>query len=194
MRTVPSGRGPRPQKAARLARSVALAAVAALCVSLLPPGAAGNVAHAHSMFNSAEEFIAGYRVQVATAPEFPQVGEPSAFLLRVTDAEFEEVDGFMMGVRFFFDGRQTGAVPPTAVEGGHWDFEHTWDRHGNHIVKVDLYDMADKPGVTTYTFNMGTQSPFGYIFIIAITVGAMCFAGVMAYIYLPRIIRSRGRA
>ena len=27
--------------------------------------------------------------------------------------------------------------------------------------------------LTSYKFNMGTQSPFGYIFIIAITVGAL---------------------
>lgn len=149
-------------------------------------------AFGHSMFNSAEEFMAGYRVQVATAPEFPQINEPSVFLVRVTDVEFEEVDRFTMGIRFFFNDQQIDAVPPTAIEGGHWDFEHTWRQHGNHIVKVDLYDMPDKPGVTTYTFNMGTQSPFGYIFILAITVGAISFAGVMMYIYLPKFLGGRG--
>ena len=30
--------------------------------------------YAHSLFNSAEEFIGGYRVQIATLPEFPQIG------------------------------------------------------------------------------------------------------------------------
>ena len=39
-----------------------------------------DTAYAHSMFNSAEKFDAGYRVQVATAPEFPQINEPSQFL------------------------------------------------------------------------------------------------------------------
>lgn len=143
------------------------------------------------MFNSAEKFIAGYRVQVATAPEFPQIDEPSTFLVRVTDSEFEEVDGFMMGIRFFFNGQQIDTVPPTTVEGGHWDFEYVWRSQGNHIVNVDLYDMAGKPGITTYTFNMGTQSPFGYIFFIAIIIGAVCFGAVIAYIYLPRILGRR---
>ena len=50
-----------------------------------------NSAYAHSLFNSAEEFYGGYRVQVATTPEFPQLNEPSQFLVRVTDADFEEV-------------------------------------------------------------------------------------------------------
>ena len=32
-----------------------------------------NTAYAHSLFNSAEEFYGGYRIQVATTPEFPQL-------------------------------------------------------------------------------------------------------------------------
>ena len=143
-------------------------------------------AFAHSMFNSAEEFYGGYRVQVATAPEFPQINEPSQLLVRITDTDFNEVDRFTMGIRFFYDDQQVDAIPPKSYEGGHWDYDYVWRQQGNHIVKVDLYDMGGNSGVLTYTFNMGTQSPFGYIFIIAITIGALTFAGVMGYIYLPK--------
>lgn len=143
-------------------------------------------AFAHSMFNSAEEFYAGYRVQVATSPEFPQIGEPSQLLVRVTDADFNEVDRFTMGIRFFYDGQQIDAIMPQSHEGGHWDYDYVWKNQGNHIVKIDLYDMGGNAGVLTYTFNMGTQSPFGYIFIIAITIGALTFAVVIGYIYLPK--------
>ncbi|WP_316506612.1 hypothetical protein [Nitrosopumilus sp.] len=148
-----------------------------------------NEAYGHSMFNSAEKFYGGYRVQVATAPEFPQVNEPSQFLVRVTDADFEEVDRFRMGMRISFHDQRVDTIPPTSIEGGHWDFDYTWRNQGNHIVQVDLYDMGEKQGILTYTFNMGTQSPFGYIFFIAITVGALCFAGIMGYIYLPKIFK-----
>ena len=186
MMTKPAGGRRKKAPGSALVRGMAvIALLCAACAAV--PGA--QEASGHSMFNSAEEFMAGYRVQVATAPEFPQIDEPSMFLVRVTDTDFEEVDRFTMGIRFFYNGQQVDAVPPTAIEGGHWDFGHTWRYQGNHIVKVDLYDMVDKPGVTTYTFNMGTQSPFGYIFIISITVGAFCFAGVMAYIYLPKMQR-----
>ena len=141
---------------------------------------------AHSMFNSAEEFYGGYRVQVATAPEFPQIGEPSQLLIRVTDADFNEVDRFTMGIRFFYNGQQIDAIKPQSIDGGHVDYDYVWENPGNHIVKVDLYDMGGNPGVLTYTFNMGTQSPFGYIFITAITIGALTFAVVLGYIYLPK--------
>ena len=155
---------------------------------------AASNAEGHSLFNSAEKFYGGYRVQVATAPEFPQIGEPSTILVRVTDADFEEVDGFTMGMRFLYHDAQVAAIPPQSHTGGHWDTEFVWEREGNHIVKVDLYDMDGRDDVLTYTFNMGTQSPFGYIFISAITVGALTFTGIVTYIYLPRIMgRLRNR-
>ena len=146
-------------------------------------------AEAHSLFNSAEEFYGGYRVQVATAPEFPQIDEPSMILVRVTDKDFEEVDGFTMGLRFFYNDMQVDAIPPQSHGGGHWDIDYTWEREGNHIVMVDLYNMGGNDDILTYTFNMGTQSPFGYIFISAIVVGALTFTGIMIYIYLPKVRR-----
>ncbi len=148
-----------------------------------------DAAYAHSMFNSAEKFYGGYRVQVATAPEFPQINEPSQFLLRVTDTDFEEVDRFTMGIRVFYNDQQIDAIPPTSIEGGHWDFDYVWRNSGNHIVLIDLYDMEENEGVLTYTFNMGTQSPFGFIFIAAITVGALSLTGVVAYIYLSKFLK-----
>ena len=59
--------------------------------------------YAHSMFNSAEKFEAGYRVQVGTAPEFPEIGEPSQFLVKVTKGfDYDDIDGFTMGIRVMF--------------------------------------------------------------------------------------------
>jgi len=145
-----------------------------------------DYAYAHSMFNSAEKFEAGYRVQVATLPEFPQIGEPSQFLIRVTDGDFEEVDRFRMGIKIFYNGELVDTIPSKSIEGSHWDIDYVWKYSGNHIVKVDLYDMGENQGVVTYTFNMGTQNPFGYIFFIAITVGAMGLVIVVGIVYLPK--------
>lgn len=147
-------------------------------------------AYAHSMFNSAEESYGGYRVQVATAPEFPQIGEPSQFLIKVTKGfDYEEVDDFTMGIRVFYNDQQVDAIPPTTIDGSHWDFDYVWRNIGNHIVKVDLYNMEGSEKTLTFTFNMGTQSPFGVVFIGAITTGALVFVGVMLYIYLPKMLK-----
>ena len=148
-------------------------------------------AFAHSMFNSAESFLGGYRVQVATLPEFPQIGEPSTILVRVTDSDFVEVDGFTLGIRFFYNEQQIDAIPPKSYQGAHVDYDYVWERSGNHIVRVDLYDMEGSSGVLTYTFNMGTQSPFGQIFFVAIIIGALTLLGVIIYIYFPRKLKQK---
>ena len=94
-----------------------------------------------------------------------------------------------MGIRVFFNEQQVDAISPTSIEGSHWDFDYVWRSQGNHIVLIDLYDMGENQEVLTYTFNMGTQSPFGYIFFAAITVGALSLTGVVMYIYVPKIFK-----
>ena len=143
-------------------------------------------ANGHSLFNSAEKFFGGYRVQISTLPEFPNVGETSQILLRVTDADFNEVDRFTMGIRIFYNDEQVGSFQPRSHEGSHWITDYVFERSGNHIFRVDLYDMKGTDGVLSYTFNMSTQSPFGYIFFISITIGAAIFFIVIGYIYLPK--------
>ncbi len=166
-----------------------LRSILLIFIIIISSTSAINSAYAHSLFNSAEEFYGGYRVQVATTPEFPQLNEPSQFLVRVTDADFEEVDSFTMGIRVFYNDQQVNAIPPTTIEDAHWDIDYVWKKPGNHIVYIDLYDMDGTEGTLTYSFNMGTQSPFGIIFIVAITIGALTFAVIMGYIYLPKIFK-----
>ena len=110
-------------------------------------------------------------------------------MVRVTDANFEEVDSFTMGIRVFYNEQQVNAIPPTTIEDAHWDIDYVWKKPGNHIVYIDLYDMDGTEGTLTYSFNMGTQSPFGIIFIVAITIGALTFAILIGYIYLPKIFK-----
>jgi len=144
-------------------------------------------ANAHSMFNSGEKFEAGYRVQVATLPEFPQIGEPSQFLVRVTNGfDYEEVDRFTMGIRIYYNEELVDTIPSKSIEGAHWVIDYVWKNSGNHIVKVDLYDIGENQGVVTYTFNMGTQNPFGYIFFIAIAIGALFLTVTVGYVYFTK--------
>ena len=132
--------------------------------------------------------------KLATAPEFPQIDEPSQFLIKVTEGrDNKEVDNFTMGIRVFYHDQQIDAIPPTTIDSAHWDFDYTWKNIGNHIVKVDLYDTDESGKILTFTFNMGTQSPFGFVFIGAITTGAFVFVGIMLYIYLPKISKKLRR-
>ena len=147
-------------------------------------------ADAHSLFNSGEKFEAGFRVQVATLPEFPEIGGPSQFLIRVTEGfDYEEVDRFRMGIKIYYNEELIDTIPPRSIEGSHWDLDYVWKNSGNHIVKIDLYDIGENQIVVTYTFNMGTQNPFGYIFFIAISIGALFLAVTVGYVYYTKKIK-----
>lgn len=137
--------------------------------------------------------MGGYRVQIATLPEFPQIGEKSQLLFRVTDRDYNEVDEFMMGVRVFFGDQQINAFRPELHKGSHWETDFVFEGPGIHIVKVDLYNMKGAKNTLTYTFNISTQSPFGYIFIVSIATGSMTFAVVIGYIYIPKLLKKRAK-
>jgi len=143
-------------------------------------------ASAHSLFNSAEQLIGGYRVQIATLPEFPNIGEKSQLLFRVQDRDFNEIDRFTMGIRIFYNDVQVDEIVPKSHEDGHWETDYVFERPGNHIFKVDLYDVGKDGGVITYIFNIGTQTPFGYIFFASIALGSSILAIVIIYIYVPK--------
>jgi len=149
--------------------------------------------NAHSLFNSAESTIGDFRVQIATLPEIPSTDEKSQILLRVTDRDLNEVERFTMGIRIFFNGEQIDTIPPQSHAGGHWETDYVFENLGNHIFRVDLYDVAKDGGVITYTFNVSTQNPFGYIFIYSIAAGSIGFAAILGYIYLPKILKTRSK-
>ena len=148
-------------------------------------------ANAHSLFNSSEQILGDFRIQIATLPEFPQIGEKGQILFRVTDLDYNEVDRFTMGVRIFFNDEQIDAIRPQTHDTHHWETDFIFQQPGNHIFRVDLYDAAKDGGTLTYVFNMSTQSPFGYIFFASLVAGGMIFGGVLCYIYIPKMIKSR---
>ena len=146
-------------------------------------------ANAHSLFNSSEETLGDFRIQIATQPEFPQIGEKSQLLIRVTDTDYNEVDDFTMGIRIFFNEEQIDAIRPQSIVGAHWTTDFVFIDSGNHIFRVDLYDPTNYGNPLTFTFNLSTQSPFGYIFISAIAAGGLFFAGIMGIVFIPRVIK-----
>jgi len=151
-------------------------------------------AYGHSLFNSSEQTLGNYRVQIATQPEFPQIGERSQILIRVTDQDGEEVDRFMMGNRIFYNDEQIITWRPESYEGGHMEKDFFFEESGNHIFRVDLYDAAEDGGVLTFTFNISTQSPFGYVFIGAIAAGGIIFGGVVGIVFVPRMLKKRSKS
>ena len=144
-------------------------------------------AEAHPLFNSGEEWIGDYRIQIATLPEIPAVDEKIQVLLRVVDVDFQELENFTLGIRIFdITGEQIDARMPTSYQNGHVEMDYIFENSGNHVFRVDLYDVAKDGGVLTYTFNISAQNPFGYIFISAVTMGGIMTGIIFIYVYLSK--------
>jgi len=98
-----------------------------------------------------------------------------------------------MGNRIFYNDEQIITRRPESYEGGHMEKDFFFEESGNHIFRVDLYDAAEDGGVLTFTFNISTQSPFGYVFIGAIAAGGIIFGGVVGIVYIPRMLKKRSK-
>ena len=141
-------------------------------------------AEAHALFNSGEEWIGDHRIQIATLPEIPAVDEKIQVLFQVVDADFQELDQFTMGIRIFYDGEQIDAIMPKMYQNGHMEMDYIFEMSGNHVFRVDLYDVADNGQPLTYTFNISSQNTFGFVFISAVTMGGMMTAITVSYTHL----------
>jgi len=143
-------------------------------------------AEAHPLFNSGEEWIGDYRIQIATLPEIPAVNEEIQVLFQVVDTDFQELDQFTMGIRIFYDGEQIDAVMPKIYQNGHMEMDYIFEMSGNHVFRVDLYDVAADGQPLTYTFNISSQNTFGFVFIGAVTMGGIMTAIILIYVYLSK--------
>jgi len=138
---------------------------------------------AHPLFNSGEEWIGDYRIQIATLPEIPALDEEIQVLFQVVDGDFQELDQFTMGIRVFYDGEQIDAVMPKMYQNGHMEMDYIFEMSGNHVFRVDLYDIADDGQPLTYTFNISSQNTFGFVFISSVTMGGIMTAIIFIYVY-----------
>ena len=143
-------------------------------------------AEAHALFNSGEEWIGDYRIQIATLPEIPAVDEEIQVLFQIVDTDFKEPDQFTMGIRIFYDGEQIDAIMPNMYQNGHMEMDYIFEMSGNHVFRVDLYDVAADGQPLTYTFNISSQDTFGFVFIGAVTMGGIMTAIIFIYVYLSK--------
>ena len=116
----------------------------------------------------------------------PEVGEKIQVLLRVVDADYQELEQFTLGIRIFYHEEQIDAVMPKMYQNGHIEMDYVFEMSGNHIFRVDLYDVSKDGQALTYIFNISAQNPFGYIFISAVTMGGIMTAIIFAYVYLSK--------
>ena len=124
---------------------------------------------AHQLFNSDEEKIGGYRIQVATDPEIPGPGNPSRLMVVITDYDGNDLIDVQAGVKIFKNEVLIHEVTPRIYSSSHFDVAYTFPESGMYIAQVDVINPFGK--VLSSKFNIGIIQTFGYIFFAMVAIG-----------------------
>ena len=144
---------------------------------------------AHQLFNSEEEKIGGYRIQVATNPEIPGPGNPSHLLVAITDYDGKDLVDIKAGLKIFKNDVLIHEVVPKIYTTGHIDLEYTFPESGLYIVEVGIIDPFGKE--ISSKFNVGIIQTFGYIFYAMVILGSFLSVSLIVGIYFFKRKKAR---
>jgi len=150
------------------------------CLVLFSSGLLIKDAYSHGLFNSAGQRIGKYYVQIATDPEIPTTGQYSKILLRISRVELSDVP---ISITVTKNGEEIYKLPPIVVTNGHYEFNYKFLEPGNYVFYIDLQDLYYSGKTLTYTFNISTLNPFGYIFYSLISFASVTPFTIISVIY-----------
>ena len=148
--------------------------------------------YAHQLFNSSGQKIGKYYVQVATDPEIPTTGENTKIMMRVSSTDGTELSAVPISIEIMKNSQDIDKIPQIMVTNGHHEFDYKFLEPGNYVFYVYLQDIYHSGGKTiTYTFNISTLNPFGYIFYSLISFAVVTPFVVMAIIFITNRRRKK---
>jgi len=140
--------------------------------------------NAHQIFNSEEEKIGGYRIQVATDPEIPGPGSPSRLMVAITDYDGRDFVDIRAGLKIFKNDVLIHEVMPRIYSTGHIDLQYTFPESGLYIVEVHIINELEKE--ISSKFNIGIIQTFGYIFYSMVVIGTTFPPTIIGIIYFMK--------
>jgi hypothetical protein len=141
--------------------------------------------YGHQLFNSSGQKIGKYYVQVATDPEIPTTGQNTMIMMRISSTDGTELSRVPISIEITKNGQDIDKIPNFDVMNGHHEFGYKFMEPGNYVFYVYLQDIYHSGGNTiTYTFNISTLNPFGYIFYSLISFAVAAPFVVMAIIFI----------
>lgn len=141
---------------------------------------------------SDSEVIGNYEVILITDPYTPNVNQTTHMQLKVfnynqgpygdkSNYASIGVNHFLMGIRIYYDDQLVDTVPPELHKGDSWSFDHVFNKSGNHVLKVDLYNIGKDNGLETYVFNVPVLTRYGSIFSDLIIAASVAVASVLIW-------------
>jgi hypothetical protein len=147
--------------------------------------------YAHQLFNSSGQKIGKYYVQVATDPEIPTTGQNTKIMMRVSSTDGTELSDVPISIEITRNGQDISKIPQIIVTNGHHEFDYKFLEPGNYVFYVYLQDIYFSGKTITYTFNISTLNPFGYIFYSLISFAVTAPFVVIGIIFFTNRRRNK---
>lgn len=141
---------------------------------------------------SDSEVIGNYEVILITDPYTPNVNQTAHMQLKVfnynqgpygdkSNYASIGVNHFLMGIRIYYNDQLVDTIPPALHKGDSWSFDYVFDKSGNHVLKVDLYNIGENDNLETYIFNVPVLTVYGSVFSYLMIAAGVAVASVLIW-------------
>ena len=141
---------------------------------------------------SDSEVIGNYEVILITDPYTPNVNQTTHMQFKVfnynqgpygdkSNYASIGVNHFLMGIRIYYNDQIVDTIPPALHKGDSWNFDYVFDKSGNHVLKVDLYNIDKNDNLETYIFNVPVLTVYGSIFSYLMIAAGVAVASVLIW-------------
>jgi hypothetical protein len=137
----------------------------------------------HPPFSTDSARIGNYEIKVETTPPVPEVGKDTTMHFFILDNNERPVDNFRMGLQIYHNEDIVKSFPPADFDSGKADLSYTFRESGNHIIKVELFDLKNG-GVVSYVLNVGVLNLYMNVFTYLIIAGLAGAAGILIAIII----------
>jgi len=95
----------------------------------------------------------------------------------------KDIDKFRMSFKIYYNDDLLRSFPPTEYNGGNSYTDYVFEKSGNHVIRVDLFDLKSGT-MTTYAFNVTVLALYGTIFSDLVIAGMAGAIGIVIAIVI----------
>ena len=137
----------------------------------------------HPPFSTDSTRIGNYEIKIETSPPVSEVGKNTVIHFLVLDENASPVDNFRMGVQIYYNDVLQNSFLPSEHSLGKYDLSYTFTESGNHVIRVDLYDLK-KGEILSHAFNVGVLNVYMNMFTYLVIAGLAGAAGIVISIII----------
>ena len=137
----------------------------------------------HPPFSTDSTRIGNYEIKIETTPPVPEAAKNTQIHFLVLDQNGNPVDNFRMGLQIYYNDVLQSSFLPADHHLGRYDLDYTFSESGNHVIRVDLYDLK-KGEILSHAFNIGVLNVYMNMFTYLVIAGVSGAAGIVFAIIL----------